>query len=169
MVFAIDAFSRYVFVDFIKVKSDVQASVDRIIAAFDATVGTPTDSSGRALPRPRVRLVHSDREGGLVSDSFSEYRARARVHHTTSPPHDHDLNAVAERTIGVVSERAVAVRLATEANPRLWPYIVSYVVDHHNSSVGSGLKATRGSSALAASPDAPTPMRTMCSLTRSGM
>ena len=117
-----------VFVDFIKVKLDVQAPVDRIIAAFDATVGTPTDSSGRALPRPRVRLVHSGREGGLMSDAFSEYRASAKVHLTTSPPHDHDLNAIAERTIGVISERAIAVRLATEANPRLWPYIASYVL-----------------------------------------
>ena len=52
VVFAIDEHSRYVFIDFIKHKSDVDGAVKRIIAAFDATVGTPVDESGRALPCP---------------------------------------------------------------------------------------------------------------------
>ena len=30
-----------------------------------------------------------------------------------------------------------AVRLATEASPRLWPWLMQYVVDWHNSTIGS--------------------------------
>ena len=41
VVFAIDEHSRYVFIDFIKHKSDVDGAVKRIIAAFDATVWAP--------------------------------------------------------------------------------------------------------------------------------
>ena len=96
VVFAIDEHSRYVFIDFIKHKSDVDGAVKRIIAAFDATVGTPVDESGRALPRPRVREIHSDREGKLMSRMFLEFKAAAGVHHTTSPPHDHDATSFSE-------------------------------------------------------------------------
>ena len=59
IVFAIDEYTRYVFVDydFIKLKSEAAAAVRRMIAAFNATVGTPVDEAGRALPRPHVREV----------------------------------------------------------------------------------------------------------------
>ena len=141
-VFAIDEHSRYVFVDFIKLKSEVSDSVKRIVAAFNATVGVPVDESGRALPRPRVRAVHSDREGKLMSQHFLDFRAEASLHHTTSPPHDHDLNPIAERVIGLVSETACAVRSASGAPAGYWPWIISYVVDWHNSTVGSAGSST---------------------------
>ena len=59
-------------------------------------------SANKALPRPRVREIHSDREGKLVSAYFKDLCASESLHHTTSPPHDHDLNPIAERTIGLV-------------------------------------------------------------------
>jgi hypothetical protein len=137
VVFAIDEHSRFVFVDFIKVKSDVANSAKRLIAAFEATVGTPVDEAGRALPRPRVRAIHSDREGKLMSKLFLDFRADMSVHHTTSPPNDHDLNPIAERIIGLISETASATRAASGAPAGYWPWIISYVVDWHNSTVGS--------------------------------
>jgi hypothetical protein len=76
IVFLIDEHSRYVFYDYIKLKSEAQAAVQRCIAAFEATVGTRVDPEGRPLPRPRVRELHSDREGKLMSYSFKEFRAR---------------------------------------------------------------------------------------------
>ena len=88
VVFLIDEFSRYVFFDFIKRKSEAAAAVARGIAAFNATVYTPVDDDGRPLPRPRVRELHSDREGGLMSSYFREFCASADLHHTTSPPHE---------------------------------------------------------------------------------
>ena len=87
VVFEIDEYSHYVFVEFIKRKSEADAAVARIVAAFEATVGTPVDEHGRALPRPRVRHVHSDHEGKLVSSSFKAFCARESIHHTLSPPH----------------------------------------------------------------------------------
>ena len=115
------------FYEFIKNKSsDVADAVKRCLAAFDATVGTPVDDNGRPLARPRVRAYHSDREGKLMSHAFREFRAASSLHHTTSPPHDHDLNPIAERIIGLISETAAAIRLSSGADPRLWPWIISY-------------------------------------------
>ena len=85
IVFLIDEHSRYVFYDFIKKKSEAIAAVLRCLAAFDASVGTPVDDDGRALPRPRVRKLHSDREGQLTSIAFRDTRARDKLHHTLSP------------------------------------------------------------------------------------
>jgi hypothetical protein len=137
IVFLIDEHSRFVFYDFVKRKSEVMASVLRGISAFHATVGTPLDEDGRPLSRPRVRQLHSDREGGLMSHAFKEFRSIELIHHTVSPPHDHDLNPIAERIIGLTSELATAIRVHSHAPPQLWPWIVAYAVDWHNASVSA--------------------------------
>ena len=137
IVFLIDEHSRYVFYDYIKLKSEAQAAVQRCIAAFEATVGTRVDPEGRPLPRPRVRELHSDREGKLMSYSFKEFRAKTGLHFTVSPPHDHDLNPIAERIIGLIAETATAIRINSSASPRHWPWIISYAVDWHNSTISS--------------------------------
>eukprot|EP00966_Prymnesium_polylepis_P197829 4584200-Prymnesium_polylepis.1 len=72
-----------------------------------------------------------------MSHMFRDFRANAGIHHTTSPPHDHDLNPIAERVIGVISEVATAVRASSGAPPGMWPWIIAYVVDWHNSTIGS--------------------------------
>ena len=87
VLFAIDEYTRYVFVEFLKAKSEAATATERVKAAFEATVGTPVDEHGRALPRPRVRHVHSDHEGKLVSAFFREWAPAAGIHHTLSPPH----------------------------------------------------------------------------------
>ena len=56
-----------------------------------------------------------------MSHYFREFRADKSFHHTTSPPHDHDLNPISERIIGIISDTAAAIRLATDAPVRLWP------------------------------------------------
>ena len=144
-VFGIDEYTRFIFVDFIKSKSEAADSIMRMIAAFNATVGTPVDSHGRALERPRVRQVHSDREGKLMSHMFKAFCAHEHVHHTTSPPHDHDLNPISERAIGAISETAAAIRLDAGASPRLWPHIISHAVNWHNSTIGSVGSSTNDS------------------------
>ena len=67
---AVDEFTRYLFIAFLKYKSEAGGQLLAIVNKFNATVGTPVDSDGRALPRPRVRTIHSDREGKLISHSF---------------------------------------------------------------------------------------------------
>ena len=135
ILFAIDEFTRYVFVEFLKRKSEAAEAVKRVAATFDAKVGQAIDENGRALPRPRVRWVHSDREGKLISAVFRQLAADKSWLHTVSPSHDHDLNPIAERTIGLIAERSVATRLAANADARLWPWTVNYVVEWHNASV----------------------------------
>ena len=142
VVFAIDEHTRYVFIEFIKSKSEAADAVLRIIAAFDAIVATPVDADGKALPRPRVREVHSDREGKLVSAYFKDLCASESLHHTTSPPHDHDLNPIAERIIGLISEMSTAIRIESSAPIGLWPWIISYAVDYHNSMITSAGSST---------------------------
>ena len=137
VLFVIDEFSRFVFIEFLKLKSEADAAVKRCIAAFNATVSTPIDEAGHPLPRPTVRVVHGDREGKLMSHAFREFRTSAFIHHTTSPPHDHDLNPIAERIIGVIAEMAVAIKDSTDAPIRLWPWLINYAVEWHNSLVSS--------------------------------
>ena len=80
VVFAIDEHTRYVFVEFIKRKSEVVRAVMLIRAAFNAIVATPIDESGNPLPRPTVRIIHSDREGGSCrATSPSSERMRPSI------------------------------------------------------------------------------------------
>ncbi len=104
--FYIDEFSRFVFVEFLHDKSEVIEATKRIIAKFNALVGTPIDENGTALARPRVRRLHRDHEGGLESRQFESFRAEEQLYSTTSAPHDHDLNPIAESTINVISTLA---------------------------------------------------------------
>ena len=46
-----------------------------------------------------------------MSYSFKEFRAKTGLHFTVSPPHDHDLNPIAERIIGLIAETATAIRI----------------------------------------------------------
>ena len=130
-VFIIDEHCRFIWYDFVKSKAEVVRSVMQAIAAFNATVCTPTDDEGRPLSRPVVRELHSDREGGLMSHAFSEFRAKAMLHHTYSPSHDHNLNPIVERIIGLISQRSAAIRLDTGASPRLWPWLFAYAIAWH--------------------------------------
>ena len=144
--FAIDEFTRYVFLVLLKRKSEAADAVKRVSAAFDATVGHAVDENGHALPRPRVMWIHSDREGKLMSAVFAQLAADKSWHHTVSPSHDHDLNPIAERIIGLIAERSIATRLAANADARLWPWTVAYVVAWHNASVTSLGSSTADSS-----------------------
>ena len=137
IIFLIDEHTRFVFYDFLKLKSEAASAVKRALAAFDATVGVRLDEHGRPLPKPRVKAVHGDREGELMSHAFKEFRSTEYLHHTTSPPHDHDLNPIPERVIGHISERAASIRIHSGSSPRLWPWIIAYAIDWHNASAGS--------------------------------
>ena len=134
---AVDEFTRYLFIAFLKYKSEAGGQLLAIVNKFNATVGTPVDSDGRALPRPRVRTIHSDHEGKLISHSFRAARNAEGLHHTLSPPNDHDLNPIAERVIRTIAESSSAIRIASNASARHWPHIVAYAADWHNALVGS--------------------------------
>ena len=141
VAFYIDEYSRFVFSEFLHDKSEVIDATKRVIAKFNALVGTPVDDTGVALNRPKVRRLHRDHEGGLESHKFEAFRASELLHSTTSAPHDHDLNPISESTINVISTLATSYKSHSGAPIGFWPEIIRYAVDWHNSapqaSVGS--------------------------------
>ena len=134
--FFIEESTRYVFLRALKLKSEIGNATRSVIAEFDAIVGVTLGSDGHPLPRPRVTKIHSDHEGGLESTAFVEFAGRSGRHQTFSPPHDHDLNPIAERVIGVISEHAAAVRDHCKAPPGFWPHLIRNSVNIHNAIEG---------------------------------
>ena len=139
--FVIDEYSRFVFVEFLHDKSEVIEATKRVMAKFNALVGTPVDEKGVAISRPKIRRLHRDHEGGLESKQFEAFRAHELLYSTTSAPHDHDLNPIAESTINVISTLATSYKSQSGALIGFWPELLRYSVDWHNSvpqgSVGS--------------------------------
>ena len=133
----IDEFSRYVFIRFLRRKSDVAQAAKEVIAEFASLVGTRSDGNGTPLPRPQFRRFHSDHEGGLESHEFNAFKADASIHHTFSPPHDHDLNPIAERAVRSTRELATAFKSHSNAPQWSWPWLFSHAVDVHNATIGS--------------------------------
>ena len=145
----IDEYTRMVFVEFLQFKSEAGEAAKRVIAKFEATVGTPVDDDGRPRERPRVRALRTDHEGALESRHFEAFRADAGIDATTSPPHDHDLNPIAERVIGVISELATASKLFCNAPIGFWPYVFRDAVEKHNHAAGSVGSSTADSQVCA--------------------
>ena len=133
----IDEYTRYVWVEFLKDKSEVIAATMRVFANFTAKVGVPVDEHGVPRERPHVRTLHSDHEGQLESKAFKQLKADMLLHSDMSPPHDHNLNPIAERIIGVIDTLAVAFKEQGQIPDSLWPYIIRHAVDVHNASVSS--------------------------------
>ena len=133
----IDEYTRYVWVEFLKDKSEVIAATMRVIANFNAKVGVPVDEHGVPRERPHFRTLHSDHEGQLESAAFKQLKADKLLHSDMSPPHDHNLNPIAERIIGVIDTLAVAFKEQGHIPDSLWPYIIRHAVDVHNASISS--------------------------------
>ena len=58
-----------------------------------------------------------------MSHAFAAFRQEEGVHHSVSPPHDHDLNPIAERIIRTIDEIATAMRSECGAPLGFWPRI----------------------------------------------
>jgi hypothetical protein len=77
--YAARAMTRYIFTQCLRHKSEALDAVKRVVAEFNAIVGTRLDAHGKPLPRPTVRTIMSDREGKLISHAFNEFRADASL------------------------------------------------------------------------------------------
>ena len=134
-LFAVEEYSRFVFIEFLKSKEKREqiAAVARIIGRFNSMVNVGSDADGKPLPKPSVTVIRSDHEGALESNLFESFRADIGIHSEMSPPHDHDLNPIAERVIGVVSDLACGIRGHSGAPCGLWPHIIEHAVNIHNS------------------------------------
>jgi hypothetical protein len=138
----IDEYSRFVWFEPLKAKGDVRAAFARVKAHFEATVGTPTDDDGKSLGRPKFKELRTDHEGGLMSHGFAAFREESGIHLSLSPPHDHDLNPIAERTIAVIDTLATAMRDQAEAPIGYWPWFINNAVEVHNAAPNSAGSST---------------------------
>ena len=138
-MFAVDEFSRFIFVEFLKTKETREQidAVARIIGRFNATVNVGCDDQGKPLPKPRVKVIRSDHEAALESGLFESFRTSLSIDSQMSPPHDHDLNPIAERAIGVTSNLACAIGGQAKAPVSLWPHLIEHAVNIHNSTSSS--------------------------------
>ena len=131
--FFVEEVTRFVIVAFLKNKSEAIKATQLAIAEFDAKAGTPVDDQGKALhARPRITEVRRDHEGKLESHEFNAFRAENSIHSTASPPHDHDLNGIAERIIRTIDEVATAMSQQAGAKIGFWPEIINHAVNWHN-------------------------------------
>ena len=138
-MFAVDEFSRYIFVEFLKTKEkrEITTAAARIVSRYNAMVDAGYDDQGRPLPKPKVKIINSDHEASLESSLFESFRTSLSIASTMSPPHDHDLNPIAERSIGVISELACAIRSHSNAPASVWPHLIEQAVNIHNSTSSS--------------------------------
>ena len=123
-VVLVDDHSRFKFVYPMKQKSDLKAKMPRFIASFNAKLGERSD-----LPVRTLGHFHSDNAGEFISQEFTELLDANLVHHSTSPPHIHDRNGVAERAIRSVMEGVRADMVASKMPLGFWDYAMEHSVD----------------------------------------
>ena len=96
-----DDHTRFKFVYFLQAKSDAPDRVRRFIASFNALANLRSDAVVRV-----VSTIHTDNAGEFLSRQFQELLDDSLVSQTTCPPHVHQLNGVAERSILAVCSLA---------------------------------------------------------------
>jgi transposase InsO family protein len=90
----VDDHSRFKFILPLTRKSDAPAMMRKFVADFNRKTGQVAGQ-----PTRRVGAFHSDNAGEFVSREFREFLDSSLISQSTSPPHVHDLNGVAERAI----------------------------------------------------------------------
>ena len=88
----VDDHTRFKMAYAMRSKSDAPMYVRRFLAAFKAL-----GSIGKSQAMSIVGALHTDNAGEFLSHEFSEPMDDELIHHTTCPPHVHQLNGVAER------------------------------------------------------------------------
>ena len=84
VLFAVDEFTRYIFVDFIKAKSEAAESAKRIIAAFNATVGVQLHAHRVCGACGRV-CVGSQSRWGLACQRAGDLASQSPLHGGDEP------------------------------------------------------------------------------------
>ena len=80
----------------------------------------------------KVKILHDDKGGEFMSREFEEFCRESgiqRRHTMRNEPHS---NGVAERAIGVISNRATSLLYESRLPPSFWAKAVSVVVHTHN-------------------------------------
>ena len=124
----VDNFSRYTIVMFMAKKSDVTAVLSAIIARYSAPAGL------------NIGVIRIDNRGELQG-AFQSLLAELGIKHECTPSYTFQYNEVAERTLGPLRDKTVALlRGVTEgASERLWAEAMAYACDLFNKCVTDSL------------------------------
>ena len=133
----VDDHSRFKFVYHMVAKSEAPKLVRRFVATFNGKANSASGTMTRM-----VGALHTDNAGELVSREFAELMDSESIEHTTSPPHVHQLNGVAERSIRSVSELARSYLVAGNLPTKFWPMAFDMAVDVLNRTSGPEEKIT---------------------------
>ena len=124
----VDDFSRYKIVAFMAKKSDATAVLRAIIARYFAPAGL------------NISVIRTD-NGGKFQGAFQSLLAELGIKHDRTPPYTPQYNGVAERTLGLLRDKTVALLrgVAEGASERLWAEAMAYACDMSNKSVTGSL------------------------------
>ena len=119
-----DDHSRFKFVLPLTRKSDAPALMRKFVADFNRRTG---QIAGQ--PTRRIGQFHSDNAGEFVSHEFQEFLDSSLISQSTSPPHVHDLNGVAERAIRSCMEHVRSDIAASHCPISYWDYALEHAAD----------------------------------------
>lgn len=137
-----DDHTRYKWAYFMHRRSDANKCIRKFLLSFKALANRRS-----TVPIQSVGTLHTDNAGELVSAEFAELLDQEGVHHTTCPPHVHQLNGVAERSIRSVFSLARSYLTASGLGPAFWPHAVEMAIDVLNRTTGP-VHAAGGQSSL---------------------
>ena len=137
----VDDHTRFKMAYAMRAKSDAPMYVRRFLAAFKAF-----GSIGKTQAMSVVGALHTDNAGEFLSREFSELMDDELIHHTTCPPHVHQLNGVAERAIRSIMEVLRADLVASNSPTSFWPYALQHAVNILNRTTGPPLGDSLASS-----------------------
>ena len=127
----VDDHSRFKQVYFLKHKSEALKRIRSYVAKLNALA-----SAGKPEPVRVVGQLHMDNAGEFLSHEFNEFLDSESITRTTCPPHVHQLNGVAERSIRSIMEVVRATREASQCPIGFWPHLVEHAVDVLNRTTG---------------------------------
>ena len=137
-----DDHTRFKFIYFLQRKSDAPNAVRKFLSRFNAHA-----SVNSGLPVRLVGSLHTDNAGEFISRDFADLLDENLIAMTTCPPHVHQLNGVAERSIRSVMALGRSYLTAANVDVSHWPHALEMAVDVLNRTtgpkpVGSGTGAT---------------------------
>ena len=120
----VDDFSRYKIVAFMAKKSDATAILKAIIVRYFAPAGL------------NIGVIRTD-NGREFQGVFQSLLAELGIKHERSPQYTPQYNGVAERTLGLLRDKTVALlrRVTEGTSERLWAEAMAYACDMSNKCV----------------------------------
>ena len=126
-----DDHTRFKFVYLLRRKSDAPDAVRKFLSRFNAHA-----SVNSGLPVRLVGSLHTDNAGEFISRDFADLLDQNLIAMTTCPPHVHQLNGVAERSIRSVMALARSYLTAGSVDVGHWPHALEMAVDVLNRTTG---------------------------------